>query len=617
MIRAFLKLLAFWLIFFFVFRLLFFALNYSSFQGSFIDILISHWKALPMDISAACYICVFPVLVLIAGAFGFSEKRVNTFIRWETYVMIFVCSFVASSDAGLFSFWGTKLNARALSALAYPKEVMPMLFSAQTIYLMLLVIISTVVFVWLFKKMKISFENKPVSQFKKYVTAISLIAFCVVGARGGVQGTPINRNWVFFSPNSVLNYSALNSFWNVADLIFNPRNPQENPYKFFDDKKANELLAQMHKCDNDSTELILTTTKPNIIIILLEGFGTDGISCMGGEPDLTPRFTELAKEGLLFEKCYASGQRTEQGLLAVLSACPSQPVSSIIKEFGKFDKLPSLFKVMNQNNYHTSYYNGGSLQFDNVEAYLRSSGVTLLVSEGDFEIKERTYWGANDNETLDKHLKDLSNTPQPFFSVLSTITTHEFFDANVPQLFTSHADKLINGFRNTMHFTDSCLYSYFQFAKTQAWYSNTVFVITADHASQFPKRRNIYEPERHRIPLLLLGSALKSEWKGKRSATVASQTDIAATLLAQMQIENKLFPRSKNLFNPYAPHFAYYAFDNGIGFIYDNNELVYDNNQQKVVFVKNKADSTQNYWLQCAKAYLQTNFQENINYGIK
>src|SRR3989304_8406176 len=109
MIRTFLKLLAFWLIFFFVFRLLFFVLNFSSFQGTFTDILISHWKALPMDISAACYLIILPGLILIAGTFSFKQNRVNAFIRWETYVMIFVSSLVASSDTGLFSFWGTKL----------------------------------------------------------------------------------------------------------------------------------------------------------------------------------------------------------------------------------------------------------------------------------------------------------------------------------------------------------------------------------------------------------------------------------------------------------------------------------------------------------------------------
>jgi hypothetical protein len=41
---------------------------------------------------------------------------------------------------------------------------------------------------------------------------------------------------------------------------------------------------------------------------------------------------------------YSTGFRTEQGMLAVLSAYPAQPVSSIIQQFGKFDKLPNLYK---------------------------------------------------------------------------------------------------------------------------------------------------------------------------------------------------------------------------------------------------------------------------------
>jgi hypothetical protein len=99
--------------------------------------------------------------------------------------------------------------------------------------------------------------------------------------------------------------------------------------------------------------------------------------------------------------------------------------------------------------------------------------------------------------------------------------------------------------------------------------------------------------------------------------TIGSQTDIAETILSQVNISNDYFGRSKNLFAAQKPHFAYYAFDNGFGIINPKSEIVYDHNQQKIIYA-NSTDSLQNNkWLNYGKAYLQTNFQDNIDYATK
>ena len=131
----------------------------------------------------------------------------------------------------------------------------------------------------------------------------------------------------------------------------------------------------------------------------------------------------------------------------------------------------------------------------------------------------------------------------------------------------------------------------------------------------FRKNRNIHEIERHRIPMLILVGALKFEFKGKTNSSVASHTDIAATILGQLTIPNQHFARSKNLFAPQIPHFAYYAFDNGFWIINNQTELVYDHNQQLVIHSNNKDTLLNNKWLNFGKVYLQTNFQDNINYA--
>lgn len=615
--RFYFSLFLFWILFFCCQQTIFLLVNVNGMQASWYEIVFSYYKGFRINLATTFYILSLPFLVSIVNLFFDYTVLWNKIIKIQSYIFIGLCSFFCTLDAGIYKVWGTKVNAKAISYLAYPDEVIPAMFAMENLGLLFILLVLVLVSIWLFNKLYFPLIGVKLSWKTKIVLPFVLIFTTIVSARGGLQKVPLNRNQVFFSEHSILNYASLNSFWNISDLLFNPIPPQQNPYKFFDVEVANNLLTEMHYASTDSTESILTTAKPNVVIIMLESWGADVISCLGGEERITPKFCELVKEGILFNNFYATGDRTEQGMLAILSGYPAQPVSSIIKEFGKFDKLPNLYKVMKSNNYYTSYYCGGRLQFDNLEAYLRAAGVDKMVGEDDFKINKRTLWGAYDEETFALHINELKQTPQPFFSVLSTMTTHEWFEAEIPQIFHSDAEKVNDGYRNTMHYADSCLYSYIQELKKTEFYNSTLFVIVADHACKFPKLRNIYEIERHKIPMLLIGGAIKNEFKGKIINTVGSQTDIAETILSQVNITNTYFSRSKNLFAAHKPHFAYYAFDNGFGIINSSSQLVYDHNQQKIIYANSTDSILNNKWLNYGKAYLQTNFQDNIDFATK
>lgn len=570
-----------------------------------------------MDISAACYLLSIPVLAILSGVFIKHTIIINKIIRIETLVMIVVCSFISVGDAGLFKVWGTKINSKALSYLAYPREVLPTVMAWENIGLFVIISIQVFLFYWLSKRLIIPFEKPATPVWQKIVLSVMMPVLLIIGIRGGTQPVPINRNWVFFSKHTVLNFAALNGFWNMAELSTKPLEPKHNPYSYFKPEEAAALLQQLHYTPADTTEHILTTTRPNVVIIFLESWAGDVIGCLGGEKGVAPKFDELAKEGMLFTQFYSTGFRTEQGMLAVLSAYPAQPVSSIIQDFGKFSKLPNLYKEMNTIGYHTSFYTGGRLQFDNIEAYLHAAGVETMVGETQFPIQKRTLWGAYDDETFSMHLSALNQTQQPFFSALTTLTTHEWYDANVPQYFTKDPDHVNDKYRNTMHYADSCLYAYIKQAQQQTWYENTLFVLVADHSCRFPKGRNNYEVKRHHIPMLLIGGALKKEYAGTVNSRIASHLDIASTLLAQMNVPATNFPRSKNIFNKYAPAFAYYAFDNGFGMISEHKQIIYDHNQQKDLLEHAAPDTLANRTEDWGKAFLQTNFQENLDYAEK
>lgn len=598
------RLILFWLLFFIIQQITFFYINSDTYHGDNSGILYSIITAQRMNLSAALYLISLPLLVLISSLWITGERFVNTFIKWTFIVTIIFCSILCAVDIGLYKAWGTKFNAKALAYLAYPKDVLPMLFSGATVFLFLVLIAEVLLFLWLRKKVCGLYQKQSLNGIQKIPVTVVLISVFIIGARGGTQKIPLNRNQVFVNNQPVLNYSALNSFWNFADLLSHPIDPLKNPYPFFDEATAQHYFNELNHPVKDTTIQVLKTERPNIILIFLESWTADVVECLGGEKGVTPGFCALAKEGILFTDFYSTGYRTEQGLLAMLSAFPAQPQGSVIYSWGKFDRLPNIISDLNSTGYYTSFYYGGRLQFDNMEAYIHNAGIQRLVGEDNFQIKRKTVWGAYDDEIFALHLNELQHAKQPFFSILGTLTTHEWWDADVPDYFHKFSDAIANNYCNTVHYSDSCLYAYLKAAQQQPWYDSTLFIIVADHGCRYPLMRNNFETARHHIPMLMIGGALKEEYKGTTNNRCASHTDIAATILAQLGIRSDKYPRSKNIFNPYSPAYAYYAFDNGFGLITKEKSVIFDNNMKKEI-LNTHPDSLSEQLVKSGKAFLQ------------
>lgn len=361
--------------------------------------------------------------------------------------------------------------------------------------------------------------------------------------------------------------------------------------------------------------MVLNRQRPNIVIVMLESWSADVIAALGGEKDVTPEFLKLCKEGLLFRNFYAAGFRTEQCLAAIIGGFPSQPLTTIIRKYGKFEYLPSLVAVLGQNGYHSSYYYGGDLTFANTNTYLQIAGFNRIIGENDFEFNKRTYWGAYDEELFTFTVNDQKNNPEPFFSLLMTSTSHEPFDLPMDERFQEK--DMPQMYRNTVHYTDRCLGDYMKSAKQQPWFERTLFVILADHAHFLPLYRKHNEPQRHRIPFLLLGGALKKEFRGKTIEKVAGQIDVPAILLSQLELAHDDFPWSKNTLNPYSPGFAFYAFDEGFGWVNDRQSLVYDHQLKQVVSLRHDSlsASENDLFLKQGKVYLQQLMEAYINFN--
>ena len=86
-----------------------------------------------------------------------------------------------------------------------------------------------------------------------------------------------------------------------------------------------------------------------------------------------------------------------------------------------------------------------------------------------------------------------------------------------------------------------------------------------------------------------------------------SQTDLSPTILSQLGLDHHSYLWGKNLINPLSPDFAYFAYDDGWGWLTPDQQITFDNNLGRVVAKTPPGgrDSMELNAVRNGKAYLQ------------
>ncbi|MBK0383023.1 sulfatase-like hydrolase/transferase [Pedobacter sp. SD-b] len=616
----FLKYFVCWCIFFFLSRLFFeiaFYQNLSRIKLS--EILPSFFYGLHMDASMAGYICALPFLLFGISFFILNANAFLKPIKIYTLVLLAISSIISIADINIYREWGTKLNYRALEFLfSSPSEALASTASSPILLSIIAAVILLFLGVLLFWKFVFKTHYHQKKQNPLLISTpiyLFVLALTFLAIRGGVSVAPMNTSKAYYSQHQILNFAAINTNWFLMSNLIDHQKTNENPYIYYPQDKLEDKIDSIYITDDTLKKEIFAIDKPNIVFIIMESFTADIVKELGGETDVTPKFSELIKEGLFFNHIYAASDRTDKGIVAVISGFPAQATRSIIKENDKQIKLPSIADQLAKNNYQTSFFYGGDTDFSNFRSYILSNQFQRLIDKRNFKKEElKSNWGAYDNVTLGKQIKYLNSIRQPFFSTLLTLTNHEPFQLPVKGKFGDNSVE--NKFRSTSYYVDQALYQYIQTAKKQKWYANTIFVITADHGHRLPKNiNNVYDPKKYHIPLLILGGALKPKFKGKQIHKYGSQVDIVATVLNQLNLPDTAFKYSKNLLNPKLKGFAFFNWDNGFGYIDRNMAISYDPVSERTIFSQQKTDKeVSKATLSKAKAMMQSVYNDYLKY---
>ena len=609
-----------WIAVFFLERLIFIGYFYTKISPiSLQELVFTFLFGLRMDTSMAAYICALPLLLFIVKWFIPSLKIPVKTLQVYSLVILAMCCLISAVNLDIYQEWGTKLPYRAIAAfLDYPYQAFISSYSSPFLGPIFLLFIVFLIGRYLLNRViKQPVQFQRTKWYEKTIVSIFLIGLLFLFMRSGWQTTPLNPSMAYFSTRPILNHAAVNTEWNLLSDFLHGEGSTKNPFRYMDEVSAQERILPYINNDSLSNPVnILNQSKPNVVLIVLESFTADLIESLGGEPGIAPGFEKLIQDGILFTNIYAASDRTDKGIVAVMSAFPSQATQSIIKNVNKLEHMPAIGQEFLANGYSTSFVHGGESEFYNFKSYMLSHDIQEVIDQYDFPLKDvQSKWGAYDHLTFQKQIEYLNESPQPFFSILLTLSNHEPFDLPGSPKYGSKS--VANLFRSTAFYTDSAMYNYINKAKQTDWYKNTLFVIIADHGHRLPLEKwDSFHPNRYRIPFLLYGDVIKEEFRGKKIDKIGNQTDLVSTLLHQLNINSKAYYWSKDLLDPNTPPFAFFSYNNGFGVVTPEQSLTFDNVGKEIIYLKdrNVKDSVNQQLKTIGQAYMQEVYNQYIDY---
>ena len=537
-----------------------------------------------MDASLTGYILLLSGIILTV-LFYSNGKWIKATFKYYTIILLAIFTFIVVSDAELYRNWGYRIDATPLLYLRTPGEAFASIKPLLVILLSILAIIIFFAFLALYQKWVIR-RNTLLEKGKWWYIPIFIFfsALMIIPIRGNFGIAPMNPGKVYFSQNMYSNHAALNSVWNMMHSLSKSSSMNKKYPDYIDKAKVKGIVSEM-MTDNGSTFKVLKSDRPNVVIILLESFSSKMIKSLGGLPDITPNLNRLCEEGILFSHIFASGDRSDKGIVSVVSGFPAQSTTSIIKYPIKSQKLPTISGVLDSAGYQTAFYYGGNPDFANIRSYLFSGKFRRIITEDDFPKSYRnSKWGVHDGYVFKRLMSDCDSAKGTFFKMYFTLSSHEPFEIPAKPKFIGNDEQ--TKFLSSVNYTDSCLGAFFNEAKTKDWYKNTLFILIADHGHRLPGDDANFSLNKFKIPMLWLGGALS-----ENSAIVkntGSQVDLATTLLSQLNLETKQFIFSKNLLSNGSKHFAYYAFNDGFGFVTDSTSIIFDHTSRKFLLREGK-----------------------------
>ena len=381
---------------------------------------------------------------------------------------------------------------------------------------------------------------------------MSLATFVLlfIGARGGLQGQPLNVKEAAVGKSPLIFQLTLNTTFNFIDSIFEEMNP---PPLFTSDLPKDPIPMETIVPAAQSvpaTRWAAPSQKQNIVILILESFNFDYMEASHAKRSYTPFLDELGKKGSLFVNNFANARRSIDGVAAVLGGIPAYSDVPYILSTDAEAPYAGIGSLLEKSGYHTSFFHGarnGTMKFD---VMMKKFGIQHYFGLNEYPRPEDHdgTWGIPDHKYLSYVADQLNTFPQPFFSATFTLSSHHPF--TVPPEFKGKFPKGTLDIHESIGYTDYSLRLFFDKASKMPWYQNTLFILTADHTYKSTTPENQSFLGRYRTPLIFFHP--RGLFPQLSSTIITQQADVLPTVLDYVGTKDrpKQICLGRSLFKP-------------------------------------------------------------------
>lgn len=530
------------------------------------DMLSVIWHGLPLDLATSAYVSA-PLWLALTVSIWLEIPKFRLGCKIYATIITGLVALGLVANLRLYPFWGFPLDGTVLNYLDSPRGA-----AASVSVGFMIGALRDFLVVWLlplYLLFRIFPKTLPRCPRRPLSTGVALLlgGLLFLAIRGGIGKSTANVGMVYYSDKQVLNHAAVNPVFSFVSSAFKTRDFAAEHNYFSDEELPAQWEALGYSSKSVDTQKLLTTQRPNVLLIIMEGCGGTLVNAVDPQADaaITPNLNRLAREGVFFSRCYANSFRTDRGTVCALSGYPAFPDVSVMKLPNKCATLPSIAASLKRAGYATDFLYGGDINFTNTNGYLLSTGYDKTFGDTSFSAEERSThnWGVTDRITFNRLLKMINEKPQgkPWHTAFLTLASHEPWGVPYSRI---KGDTIANAFA----YLDDCIGRFVAQLKLTKQWDNTLVIILPDHGIGYPAGISDTDPRRSHIPMIWTGGAVK---EAQRVDLICNQTDLPATLLGQLGLPHDDFRFSRDVMSrTYTRPSAVHVWSEGIFYMDDS-----------------------------------------------
>jgi phosphoglycerol transferase MdoB-like AlkP superfamily enzyme len=472
-------------------------------------------------------------------------------LAWAVFGFLLVAEFF------FFDEFKSRFNTVAIDYLLYPHEVFVNIWESYPLVAVLtgclLLAVTTGLIGWWLTRQWWSVPCPRREDAWRFSTAVGL--FALLAMTVGLTPNRLSHERLMneLANNSMISVTTAAWSRNLDYAAFYPAMSRDDAFS-----RTRQMLAEpgatfTSRRDSIARRIAGDASQPryNVLIFLEESLGSEFFGSLGRkEASLTPELDRLSAEGLLFDNMYATGNRTVRGFEGVLSSFPPLPGDSIVKR-DRSENVETIARVLQRDGYRTAFLYGGSGLFDRMRSFSMQNGYERFIEQKDFtDPAFTTAWGVSNEDLYQRVLQEcrtMNQFGQPFLATVLSVSNHKPYTyppGRIPE------DPGLRRRNHAVKYTDWALGRFFAAAKKEQFWTNTVFVVVADHGARVYGSQSI-PMHSYEIPFLVLGPAVVKE--PKRLSQLGSQLDVAPTLLGLLGRPYESMFYGRNLLNDPVP----------------------------------------------------------------